>query len=96
MASNLLTLDGYIAISKELKKYIDENINMSTADLIVQKDSYLKFPVVGKENAIYIDTTQKAIYRWDNTEIKYYKVSETMDGLEVIDGAAGFKSERES
>jgi len=33
------------------------------------------FPTIGKTNAIYVDTTTNAIYRWDDNNIKYYALA---------------------
>lgn len=37
--------------------------------------SYTLFPTIGKTNAIYVDTTTNAIYRWDDNNIKYYALA---------------------
>lgn len=52
-----------------IKKYIEDNQE------IIPRASYTLFPSVGKPNAIYIDTTTNLIYRWDDTNVKYYTLS---------------------
>lgn len=78
----LLDLDGFQAVSKELKTYIDNLV----AGSIVQEDSFLKFPTIGSEQAIYIDTTTNKVYRWSNTELKYYTIGSDYNDIKIIDG----------
>lgn len=53
---------------------------------IITKDSYLEFPVVGKVDALYVDATENSIYRWDNTNLKYYCIGRDYKEIEVIKG----------
>lgn len=82
----LLDLDGFLAIAPELKKYIDNLVEASTAECVVQEDSFLKFPTIGSESTIYIDTTQNKTYRWDDATLKYYIIGSDYNDIEVING----------
>lgn len=42
---------------------------------VVQKPTYLEFPNVGSEEKLYIDTSNNSIYRWDNKDVKYYRIA---------------------
>lgn len=52
-----------------LKKYITDQQE------VIPYASYTLFPTIGKTNAIYVDTTTNAIYRWDDNNIKYYALA---------------------
>ena len=66
MKEQFLNLRGLDETLNYIKKYIDNQQE------IIPHASYTLFPSVGKVNAIYIDTTTNAIYRWDDDQIKYY------------------------
>ncbi len=86
----LIDLAGLTVNNTELKKYVDELVRSTVNSTIVQKNSYLEFPTVGSENAIYIDKNDCVIYRWDNETMYYYKVAESIENLKIIDGSDGF------
>lgn len=46
-----------------------------TPIVIVYAESIYQFPVIGNINTLYIDTGNNEIYRWDDTNIKYTKIS---------------------
>lgn len=80
----LLDLDGYQAVSAELKKYIDSHD--AQIDSFFYKKTYLEFPTVGDQNVLYIDTTANEIYRWDDNSIKYYCIGTDFHNIKVISG----------
>lgn len=84
--AKLFDLDAYQATSEELKKYIDKVIKKATDEIVIQEDSYLKFPSVGQEHAVYMDTTSKTMYRWDETNLKYYVFIDNYENIDIIDG----------
>lgn len=53
---------------------------------LVFEDSYLRFPNVGNQNNLYIDTNDEVIYRWDNKSHKYYNISYNYNNLKKIIG----------
>jgi len=53
---------------------------------IITKDSYLEFPTVGKVDALYVDAAENSIYRWDDTNLKYYCIGRDYKEIEVIKG----------
>lgn len=55
-------------------------------DMIVQRDSYLKFPVIGRENAVYFETSTNTIWRWDSSSKTYVKAVSDCD-FKIIDGS---------
>ena len=69
MKEQFLDLRGLDEVIKRIKEYISNN------QTIIPYTSYTLFPSVGKENTIYVDTTTNLIYRWDDTNIKYYTLS---------------------
>lgn len=84
--SKLFDLDAYQATSEELKKYIDNEIKKNTDSIVISEKTYLKFPTIGKTNAIYIDTTTNTIYRWNDDDLKYYIIVNNYENIDVIDG----------
>lgn len=60
--------------------------NLPPGATIVYKTSYLEFPTIGNSDNLYFDTNKMVAYRWDNTELKYFKVSQDWEDIEVING----------
>lgn len=83
-----IDLDVYSSISKELKRYLDELVNAQSE--VVTAESYLKFPLVGKANSVYIDKSTNRIYRWDDDNIKYYCIGADYNNIKVIRGGDAF------
>lgn len=86
MAKEFLDLPGLTVYDEEIKNYI-KNYPFTDTN-VVQESTYLNFPSVGSQNVIYIDTTTNQIYRWDDTEAKYYSVVENYSNIRVINGCA--------
>jgi hypothetical protein len=69
---------------KEVVKKFDQSV--------MPYASVLGFPVTGDENTLYIDTTSNTLYRWDDTDIKYYQIaggsgSGDFSSIKIIDGS---------
>ena len=64
-----------------------EGLMHLTAKSIVQKDTYLSFPAIGNDSTIYIDTTEKAIYRFSESDLKYYLVTSDWNNIKLIDAS---------
>lgn len=90
--SLLAPIDGFYFIMETaiLWRYSDDWIQITSqpAKQIVLEDSYLKFPVVGNENQIYIDTTENATYHWDEQSVKYYCIGRDYMNVKVINGGS--------
>lgn len=69
MKDQLLDYRGLTELTGYIKKYI------SDVNPIRPYASYTLFPSVGDQHAIYIDTSTNMIYRWDDTNIKYYTLA---------------------
>lgn len=80
----LIDLDVLSSTNARLKKYIDDT-NENHGGVISRK-TYLEFPNIGRENIIYIDETTDEIYRWDDEDVKYYKVGSNIENIEIISG----------
>ncbi len=51
--------------------------------------SFNEFPTIGKTGVIYIDTSENTLYRWDDTDLKYYCVgSNNNEETEIIFGGS--------
>lgn len=83
----LLDLDGYQAVSTKLKEYID----LHTLSTVVPQKTYLEFPTTGDPNSLYLDMTANEIYRWDDENIKYFRVGTDYHNIEVISGGNSTK-----
>lgn len=79
----VITLDNLSVYDEEIKKYFQKQLQEFS--LIIQEDSFLKFPTIGSEGNLYIDTTANKTYRWSDTELKYYVVGSDYDNIEIID-----------
>lgn len=69
MKEQFLNFRGLEEFTNYIKTYIDSK------GQIHPYASYTLFPSVGEPEAIYIDTTTNAIYRWDDNNIKYYHLA---------------------
>ncbi len=67
-----------------VKTYVSDAID-SVSIKISPIDSILKLPAVGDSNTIYIETTNRQIYFWDNKYLKYYCYGSNAYDIEVID-----------
>ena len=83
----LLDLDGYQAVSAKLKEYIDSH----ALSAVIPQKTYLEFPTTGDSNSLYLDMTANEIYRWDDENIKYFRVGTDYHNIEVISGGNSTK-----
>lgn len=89
-----------VYIGRDGKLYIPvENIKPENEDIIITETSYLKFPTVGDEKHIYVDTTTNISYRFDTNTLKYYSISGVTednlnDYIQVINGNVRLKKNK--
>lgn len=89
-----------VYIGRDGKLYIPvENIKPENKDIIITETSYLKFPAVGDEKHIYVDTTTSISYRFDTNTLKYYSISGVTednlnDYIQVINGNVRLKKNK--
>ena len=70
-----------------LKDFIDKQISNAVSQTVITADSYLKFPALGSEDSLYVDTTINKVYRWDDGTLKYYCISgPDYNDIDIIDG----------
>ena len=73
------------------KKYADEAIAASgasggtAAQSVFNASTHYDFPSVGSANVIYKAETEKKIYQWNDTSLKYELLSENDIALTDID-----------
>jgi hypothetical protein len=82
--TSILTSEGLAVLADEIKKYVQDKI-VESRDSVLEFDSSLLFPTVGKINTIYIDKQQNESYRWDGKELKYYLLND-YENIQIIDG----------
>lgn len=71
-----------------LYRYTDQWVQVTwpPQEIVVCKSSYLQFPTVGNPNRIYIDISDNATFRWDDTSLKYYCIGRDYAKITTIDG----------
>lgn len=88
----LAPIDGFYFVldTAILWRYSQKWIQITSqpAQCILYEDSYLKFPTIGNENQIYIDTSENATYRWDDVDLKYYCIGRDYKEIKVINGGS--------
>ena len=82
---SILTKSGLEVYHTEITKYIQDQI-IQSKDSVLEYDSSLLFPSIGKINTIYVDKTGNKSYRWDDTELKYYIIGSNYEDIELING----------
>lgn len=68
------TVPGRKQISGKLSNAIVDNSK------ILEYDTHYDFPNVGRSHTIYIDKQENALYRWDDTELKFFLCSGEFSG----------------
>lgn len=81
------TLENLQIYDEEIKNYIKKALDENSEQVIVVEDSFLKFPVVGNNHTIYIDTTENTIYRFSETDLKYYSVVSDWTNIKTINAS---------
>lgn len=85
-----------MAKSFDIKDFLDSINYVDMEELIKKFDNRVQtypilsnFPTTGEENTLYIDTSTNTIYRWDDTDIKYYRLGTDSGGMNIqfIDGS---------
>lgn len=83
----ILTGEGLAILAEEVRKYIQDRI-IEARDSVLEYDSSLLFPTIGKQNTIYIDKTKNISYRWDENKLKYYRLDyDNYQNIRIIDGS---------
>ena len=54
---------------------------------VVEKDTYVKFPVIGDNNTIYVDTTTGRSYKWDSDQLRYICIGTDYNAIDLINGS---------
>lgn len=70
----------------EIKDWIIKQIKDSEKQVIVSADSYLQFPTIGDSTCLYVDVGANTCYRWDDANLKYFKIGSDYNEIEIIDG----------
>lgn len=53
---------------------------------VYQFKNKFNFPTMGDENALYIDISENAAYRWNESDLHYYCVGRDYTEIELISG----------
>lgn len=65
---------------RAMKEYVAENAS------VVSFETHLEFPAVGKPDVLYKANREKRLYQWNQTELKYEQVGESVQDIFVING----------
>ena len=84
LQTRILTGEGLEVLTEEIIKYVQDQIAKSR-DCVLEYDSSLLFPTTGKQNTIYLDKQNNISYRWDSTDLKYYRLDD-YENIQIIDG----------
>ena len=49
-------------------------------------DSIYNFPNIGNKDVFYVDVSENRIYRWDETDVKYFCVGADWKNISIIEG----------
>ena len=66
------------------------SFNLPPGANIIRKKSYFEFPNIGNSSNLYIDTTNRVLYRWDESEGIYIKDSQDLSDISEIDGGNAY------
>ena len=89
-------LENLQVYDEEIKEYLKQKISEFSDEIIIQEDSFLKFPTVGNKNTLYIDTTSNKSYRWDDINLKYFQLDyDNFSDVKIIDGCGYSDSSEE-
>lgn len=89
------TPDRYrLHIITEEEDYYTENLKV--VPVVCEYDGYLKFPTVGKQGMIYVDTNENKAYRWSVKMLRYECIGTDYNDVTIIDSgtAWGLKNSR--
>ena len=81
---NLIDLQRLTEYDALIKQHIIKEIEKSK-DIVQEYASSLQFPTIGKSQTIYIDKSNNKSYRWDDNELKYYRLDDYTE-IELING----------
>ena len=81
---NLINLQRLSEYDELIKQHILKEIEKSK-DTVQEYTSSLQFPTIGKTQTIYIDKSNNKSYRWDDTDLKYYRLDDYTE-IELING----------
>ena len=81
---NLIDLQRLIEYDTLIKQHILKEIEKSK-DIVQEYAFSLQFPTIGKSQTIYIDKSNNKSYRWDDNELKYYRLNDYTE-IELING----------
>ena len=81
---NLINLQRLSEYDKLIKQHISQEIKKSK-DTVQEYTSSFQFPTIGKTQTIYIDKSNNKSYRWDDTDLKYYRLDDYTE-IELING----------
>ena len=76
----------YCTDTNILWRYQEEWVQVTTPPAVIEAETSLLFPLTGRIGCIYVDTTNNASYRWDNTDLKYYCIGRDYNEIQIIDG----------
>lgn len=65
-----------------------KQITSPPKDVIMKAKNISEFPPLGNELCLYIAQEENKMYRWDDTDIKYYCVGSDYNDIKIINGGS--------
>lgn len=80
--------EAYVELVRKYKEESDAQYNelKDTKAEVITTDSLYKFPNVGNTRDLYVDSSTNRIYRWSDTDLKYYCVGSDYSEIDIISG----------
>lgn len=65
-----------------------EQITSPPSDILYELKNTTDLPSIGKALCLYVITSENKLYRWDDTDIKYYCVGSDYNDIKTINGGS--------
>lgn len=94
LCTNTVVINGRTPI-KGVDYFTEQDISEITECIvaqvgIVRRNSYLEFPNIGNEHAIYLDTATHKYYYWSNEPLGYHVAGMDYTEIEIINGGNAY------
>lgn len=82
------SVSGLINQNDSIKGSIIFNSLQLGSNSIITKPNKYEFPSIGAQDVLYIATDENKVYRWDDTELKYFVVGTNYEDIKIINGGS--------
>lgn len=82
------SVSGFINQNDLIKGSILFNSLQLDSHSIITKPNKYEFPSIGAQDVLYVATDENKVYRWDDTELKYFVVGTNYEDIKIINGGS--------